>query len=96
MINRTPVTIALHVIIALALAVLGIYTFVSGEIFLGGSRTTGEFYALSYLGSVLTALSLLSFSAFLILLLLEGSRVKKISELVVTIGVVMFFVGVFI
>jgi hypothetical protein len=96
MIKRKPVTIVLHVVIAFILASLGFFTFADNRVFLGGRLSAGKFYELSELGTLLTSISLLLFSVFVMLVLFEGKQIKTLTEITVTAALLLFVVGVFV
>ncbi len=96
MLNRKPSTIILHAIIALIPLSLGIYTLVEEKIFLGGRFSAGKVYDLSPPGSILVAVSFFLFSAFVLLVLFEGKRIKLIAETTVVIAIILFIVGNFV
>jgi hypothetical protein len=91
-----PVTIVLHIVIAFIIALLGYFTFTDNRIFLGGRLSAGKFYELSELGTLLTSISFLLFSIFVLMVLFEGELIKVLTEITVTVAVLLFFVGVFI
>ncbi len=96
MTKRKPVTIVLHIVIAFIIALLGYFTFTDNRIFLGGRLSAGKFYELSELGTLLTSISFLLFSIFVLMVLFEGELIKVLTEITVTVAVLLFFVGVFI
>jgi hypothetical protein len=96
MTKRKPITIGLHIVIAFILALLGFFTFTGNKVFLGGRLAAGKFYELSELGTLLTSISLLLFSIFVLLVLFEGKQIKVLTEITVTVALLLFFVGVFI
>jgi hypothetical protein len=96
MIKHKPAIILLHIAIASILALLGFLIFSSGKVFLGGSLSAGTFHDLSETGTLLASTSLLLFSFFTLLVLFEGKNIRKLSEITVTVALLLFFIGIFI
>jgi hypothetical protein len=96
MTKHKPAIILLHIAIASILALLGYLIFANGKVFLGGTLSAGKFHELSETGTLLASSSLLLFSSFTLLVLFEGRNIRKLSEITVTVALLLFFIGIFI
>ena len=96
MLNRKPLTVILHIIIAIIPLSLGIYALLEERIYIGGSLSAGRVYDLNPPANIIMAISLFLFSAFILLVLFEGKHIKIITEITVTMAIILFIVGAFI
>ncbi len=88
-------TIALHIVIALVLLLIGIYVLIERQLLIAG-KLTGHVYQFEFAASVVIAISFFLEVIFSLLVLHKGQQVKKINEIILIAALVFFAIGVFL
>ena len=71
-------TIALHIVIALVLLLIGLYVLIERKLLVSG-KLTGHVYQFDFAASVVIAISFFLEAVFALMVLHKGQRVKKIN-----------------
>ena len=89
-------TITLHSILSLAALSSGVYVFIEKKLLIGGKLIPGLVYEMPFPSNLIMASSLTLLSMFLMMTLSENKTIKKVSEWVLILAIVLFFVCAFI
>jgi len=92
---RSPWTIVLHGAIALVLFGLGLFVLIENKMIISG-KLSGNLYKLDYPNNILIAVSFFIVSAFTMLVLREGERIKTISQWLIIAALILFLLGAFL
>ena len=92
---KSPWTIALHGIISVVVLAMGLFVLIEKKMIISG-KLSGDLYKFDYPNNIIIAISFFLVSAFVMLVLIESKRMKKINQGLIIAALVLFFIGAFI
>lgn len=89
---RSLWTVILHSFLSLIIFSIGLYVLIEKKMIIAG-KLAGDFYVYKYPGNIIVSLSFLFVSAFVMLVLINDAKVKRVNEFLVLSAMILFFVG---
>ncbi len=93
--KHTPWTIILYSLLSLLPLLVGLYVLIEKKIIIGGRLSPGEVYELAFPANIIMATSFFLFSALILLALIDGKHIKKISVWTFFTALLLFITGAF-